>query len=130
MSVWRAWSRKKLQRASGRHPEDVVGAVFVDVLGVGEFRLAVGLELGIERLEAVRDVFQEDQAEHDMLVLRRIHAAPERVRHLPELLLEADVGAVALAAGDPCSFLTYPSPCPDAGRGKVIMHSGGRVQRR
>ena len=43
-------------------------------------------------LEAVGDVLEEDQAENDMLVLRRIHVVAELVGHQPELRLEADRG--------------------------------------
>ena len=44
-------------------------------------------------LEGVRDVLEEDQAEHDVLVLGRIHRAPERVRHRPQLRLVTGRGA-------------------------------------
>ena len=58
-----------------RHPEDVQGAVLVRILRIGAL-VALGLELGVLRLEGVRDVLQEDQAEHDVLVLGRVHVAP------------------------------------------------------
>ena len=67
------------------------GAVLVRVLGVGALRL-LGLELGVLLLEGVGDVLEEDQAEDDVLVLGGVHAAAERVGHLPELGLVADVG--------------------------------------
>jgi len=41
------------------------------------------------RLERIRNVFEEDQAEHDMLVLGRIHVVAQRVSRLPELGLKA-----------------------------------------
>jgi hypothetical protein len=42
--------------------------------------------------EGVRDVLEEDQAEDDVLVLRRIHVVAELVGSEPELGLEADIG--------------------------------------
>ncbi len=45
------------------------------------------------RLESVGDVFEEDQAEDDVFVLRRIHIVVEAVGHLPQLGLEAEIGA-------------------------------------
>ena len=68
----------------GRHPEDVLRAVLVGVLGVGALRL-LGFELRVLLLEGVGDVLEEDQAEDDVLVLGGVHAAAERVGHLPEL---------------------------------------------
>jgi len=52
------------------------------------------LEPGVQLLEGVGDVLEEDQPENDVLVLRGVHAAAERVRHLPQLRLVADRGAV------------------------------------
>ena len=54
--------------------------------------LALRFELGVLRLEGVGDVLQEDQAEDDVLVLRRVHIVAEAVGHLPQLGLEAKVG--------------------------------------
>ena len=73
----------------GRHPEDALGAVLVRVLGVGALRL-LGDELRVLLLEGVGDVLEEDQAEDDVLVLGGVHAAAQRVGHLPELGLVAD----------------------------------------
>jgi hypothetical protein len=72
----------------GRHPEDAQGAVLVGILGVGA-ALFVGDELRVLFLEGVGDVLEEDEAEDDVLVLSGVHAAAERVGHLPELLLIA-----------------------------------------
>jgi len=36
-------------------------------------------------VERVRDVPQEDEAEHHVLVPGRVHAVAELVRHLPQL---------------------------------------------
>ena len=90
------------------HPEDAVGAVLVGVLGVGAVG-AVGLELGVLRLEGVGDVLQEDQAEDDVLVLGGVHVVAESVGGLPELRLEAEIGAgIALRSRAPSHG---PSPC-------------------
>ena len=43
-------------------------------------------------LEGVGDVFEENQAEDDMLILRRVHVVAELVGSEPELGLEADGG--------------------------------------
>jgi hypothetical protein len=90
------------------HPEDVGGEVLVLVLGVGPGVVALaGDELGVVLLEGVGDVLEEDQAEDDVLVLRRVHVVAELVGGEPELGLEAEVGA------------GVPSPCrrrPGRGR--------------
>jgi len=44
-------------------------------------------------LEGVGDVLEEQQAECDVFVLGGIHAAAQRVGHLPELRFVADGGA-------------------------------------
>ena len=43
-------------------------------------------------LEGVGDVFEEDEAEDDVLVFRRVHVVAELVGGEPELGLEAEVG--------------------------------------
>jgi hypothetical protein len=58
----------------GRHPEDALGAVLVGVFGIGALRL-LGEQRGVALLEGVGDVFQEEQAEADVLVLGGVHAA-------------------------------------------------------
>jgi hypothetical protein len=68
----------------GRNPEDVVGPVLVAVLGISALGLLTD-ELRVLFFEGVGDVFQEDQAKGDVLILGGIHAAAERVGHLPEL---------------------------------------------
>jgi hypothetical protein len=75
----------------GRHPEDAECAVLVRILGIGAFR-ALGFEMSVLLLEGVGDVLEEDEAEHDMLVLGCVHAAAQSVSHLPQLGLIADVG--------------------------------------
>ena len=72
-----------------RHPEDVLGPVFVRVLGVGALVFALARnELGAVFLEGVGDVLEEDQAEDDVLVFRRVHVVAELVGGEPELGLE------------------------------------------
>jgi hypothetical protein len=44
--------------------------------------------------EAVRDVFEEDQAQDDVLVFSRVHVAAQLIRSEPELLLETDVRGI------------------------------------
>jgi len=59
------------------------------VLRVGALRL-LRFELRVLCLEGVGDVLEEDQAEHDVLVLGGIHATAQRVGHLPEPRFVAD----------------------------------------
>ena len=77
----------------GRHPEDALGSVDVEVFRIID---AFSLRRRAELFEGVRDVLEEDQAEHHMLVFGRVHAAAQRVGHLPELLLIARCGAVGV----------------------------------
>jgi hypothetical protein len=68
-----------------------VRAVFVRVFGVGAL-CTFSFEPRVPLLEGVRDVIEEDEAEHDVLVLGSVHRAAERVGLLPELDLVADAG--------------------------------------
>ena len=81
------------------HPEDVFGFVFVGVFGIrpGVVALA-GDELGVVLLEGVGDIFEEDVAENDVLILRRIHVVPQLISREPELRLEAEVGGGVFGA--------------------------------
>ena len=89
----------------GGHPKDVLGFVFVRVFGIGAGVVALaGEELGAVFLEGVGDVFEEDEAEDDVLIFRRVHVVAELVGGEPELGLEADGGggvfrAVGFCAG-------------------------------
>ena len=78
-----------------RNPEDVLGRVFVLVLGVG---ILIRQQSLISSLEGVRDVFQEDQAEDDVLVFRRLQVLPEFVSRQEHVGLETQVGAVSVFA--------------------------------
>jgi len=75
----------------GLDPEDVLGPVLVRIPRVGAL-VALGLEPGVYFIKRVGDVVEEDQPQNDMLVLGDVHRAAQRVRHLPELSLVADVG--------------------------------------
>src|SRR5665647_1668083 len=127
-----------------RHPEDVDGAVLVEVLRVRPARL-LGDELGVLLLERVRDVLEEDQAEDHVLVLAGVHVVAERIGHLPQLGLVADRcavrarrlrGAAALRHCLPFTPTTRagranaaPGPCP-RGRPSAIYRSGTSVRPR
>ena len=81
-----------------RHPEDVLGDVLVAVLG--SFGAPFGQNRRMALLEGIGDVFQEDEAQDDVLVLGGVHAAAQGVRHAPKLLLIARGGAVAAGLYD------------------------------
>jgi hypothetical protein len=66
------------------HPEDAGGTVFVGVLWIGSLG-SLGLQLGVLGLEGVGDVFQEDEAEDDVLVLGSVHVVAQRVGCGPQL---------------------------------------------
>ena len=81
-----------------RHPEDAGGAILVRIFRIGALRL-LGFKLGVLGLEGVGDVLEEDQAEDDVLVLRRVHVVAQRVGGGPELGFEAEVGAGVVGLG-------------------------------
>lgn len=82
----------------GWHPEDVLGPVLVGVFRIGALRL-FGLEPGVHFLECVGDVLEEDQAEDDVLVFGRVHAAAQGIGHAPELGLVTDIGRGGVGSG-------------------------------
>src|SRR5687768_9734015 len=89
----------------GRHPEDSDRAVLVRVFGVGAFT-TLGLKRRMLLLERIGDVLEEDESEHNMFVLGRVHVVAERVRHLPQVLLEPERRAIgALLCRHPYSYL-------------------------
>jgi hypothetical protein len=61
-------------------------------------------------LEGAGDVLQEDQAQNDVLAFSRVHAAPEGIGSLPELGLEAQVGAdgLGIRSDSSCACYGYP----------------------
>ena len=91
-----------------RHPKDVVGQVLVAVLGIGPLRL-LRLQLGVFRFEGVRDVLQENQAQHHMFVLGRVHVVAQRVGGGPKFGLETEVGGGVVVLG---SGLCHSVPHP------------------
>ena len=76
-----------------RHPEHVLGEVFVRVLGGVR---VLGQQRGALRLEGVGDVLEEDQAERDVLVVRRLEVLAQLVGGEEQLRLEAEVGPILL----------------------------------
>ena len=98
----------------GRHPEHVLGLVFVGVFRVGALVVAHACQqLGAVLFEAVGDVLEEDQAKHHVLVLGRVHVVAQLVGREPELGLEAQVGGAV--AGRLC-------PAALAGRSHCFRH--------
>lgn len=84
----------------GRHPEHPLGGVLVAALQQAVELLAgdavlrkLGPQLVAPGLERVADVLQEQQAEHDMLVLGRVDLAAQCVGGLPESVGVVEVGA-------------------------------------
>jgi hypothetical protein len=51
-------------------------------------------QLCVLLLERIRNILQENQTEDNVLVFGGVHAAAQRVRHLPKLGFIADVRAV------------------------------------
>lgn len=97
----------------GGHPENILRLVFIRILGIRALVIPLpGEELGAVFLEGVGDVFQENQAKDDVLVLprfarpagslrlaisaslrlRRVHVVAQLVGGEPELGLEAEIG--------------------------------------
>jgi hypothetical protein len=58
-------------------------------------------EVAAALLERIRDVLQEKEAEHDVLVLGQVHAGPEEVGGFPQLRFEAERGAIGAPARSP-----------------------------
>ena len=65
-----------------RHPEDAHGAVFVRVFRIGAL-LALAVEFGVLGLERIGNVLEEDQAEDDVLIFRRVHIVAQCVGRGP-----------------------------------------------
>jgi hypothetical protein len=77
------------------HPKYVNGPVLVRVFRVSSLG-AVRFELGVLFFEGVGDVFQENQTEHDVLVLGGVHVGAQRVGGTPELGFETEIRAIAM----------------------------------
>ena len=96
------------------NPEDVFGAVFVGVFRVRALG-AFADQAGAGFPEGVGDVFEEDQAEHHVLVFGGVHRAAQRVGRFPQFGFVAGDGAVCFlrllfAALRHETRLTNPSP--------------------
>lgn len=74
-----------------RDEEDSLGGVLIPVFLEA---LAFGHQLLMFLLELVRDVLQEDEPQHDVLVLGGVYVAAQFIGGLPDLLLEAYLGGV------------------------------------
>ncbi len=86
----------KLPAGFIRDPEDILGEVFVAVFGIG--KIVFG-ELIVEFLEGIGDVFEEDQAEDNVLVFGGVHVSTEQIGGRPEGLFEAEVGGGIVGLG-------------------------------
>ena len=82
------------------HPEDVFGPVFIGIFGIGTLIVPnAGDQLRMMLFEGIRDVLQEDQAQHGVLVFGRVHVVPQLIRRQPHLGLEAQIGRGILLLG-------------------------------
>jgi len=80
---------------SGRHPEDIFGAVLIGIFGICACLVGfASYELRAMLFEAVGNIFEEDQAKNNVLVFRRIHVAAELISSEPKLSFEANVGRI------------------------------------
>jgi len=76
------------------HPEYVLCFVFVRGFGIGPGIVALtGKDFGSMLLEGVGNIFEEDKAEDDVFVFRRVHVVSQLVGGEPELRLEAQIGS-------------------------------------
>jgi hypothetical protein len=86
-----------------RDPEDVFGEIFVLIFRVRARVVALaGSQLRVNLLERIGDIFQENQAEDDVLVFGGVHVVAKLVGRLPELGFEADNRTIALAGLSVC----------------------------
>jgi hypothetical protein len=73
--------------------------------------LALSVEFGVLGLEGVGNVFEEDQAQDDVLIFRRVHVVAQRIGRGPKLRLEAQIGAAAVVlVGRPLRCFRHSSP--------------------
>ena len=75
------------------NPEDVLREVLFWVLGIGQFLREQHRPLC---LESIRNVFEEDEPQGDVLVVGGLHVAAELIGRRPELRLEAEIGAIVI----------------------------------
>ena len=76
-------------------------------------------ELRVHVLERVGDVLEEDQAEHDVLVLGRVHVVAELVRGLPQRALESQESPPFAAGRSVVERVRF------AGDGVEVLAAGG-----
>ena len=74
-----------------RHPEHALGQVLVAVFGIG---VLVEREAVVQLGEGVRDVLQENEAEHDVFVVGAVEVAAQLVSRRPQRLFKAEFGSV------------------------------------
>jgi hypothetical protein len=74
------------------HPEHAFRRVFVAVFGVGALTLSEDFRMPLGK--TIRDVFQEDKAQHHMLVVGGVQVAAQLVSGGPELGFQALTGGV------------------------------------
>ena len=79
-----------------RHPEHTVGSILVRVLRIGPL-VHFGQQLGMLLGERIGDVFQEDQAEHDVLILSRVQVIAELVGAPAALVMPQSLSMVNYA---------------------------------
>ena len=110
----------------GRDPEDGLGGVLVGVLR--GFLTPLGEHGGVALLEGVGDVLQEDETQHDMLVLGGVHRAAERVGHRPEFgFVDADGRGGSVARLDGALRLSggHGDGCRSGGLGNDSSNAAG-----
>ncbi len=84
------------------HPESIDGPILIRVFRVGALS-AFCFQPAVLLFEGIRDVFEEDQPEDDVLVLGCVHVAAQRVGRFPELVFETEVrGGVAVLVCHSC----------------------------
>ena len=93
MVGWRAWALRCAQRASGG-TQKMFSAMYSSRSSAAS-AAPFGENRRMALLEGVGDVFQKDEAQDDVFVFGRVHAAAQGVCHAPKLSLIARGGAVA-----------------------------------
>jgi hypothetical protein len=93
-SLWAA-SAITSQRAEGGDEKDVYLRISVFVLKI----IIVILEFLVSFTELVRDVFEENESQNNMLIFSGIHIAPKDVCRCPNLLFKANAGCIVITHG-------------------------------
>ena len=92
-----------------RHEEDVLSGVFVLIFRVGVF---VALQLLELLFEAVADVFQKDESEHNALVLRSAEVASQNIGSLPYFLFKTNADCILFLSHNMFIFLRALASSP------------------